>query len=119
MDPDQLGGSAWTAAITSFLLFAAGAIVPVVPFFFVTGTRAAVASLAAAGVALLVIGAAISLFTRRGVVWSGTRQLLLGFAAAAVTYAIGHALGVAIAGSEARPNTLRARSARPSEASGE
>jgi len=98
IDPDQLGGSAWTAAITSFLLFAAGAIVPVVPFFFVTGTRAAGASLAAAGVALFVIGAAISLFTRRGVVWSGTRQLLLGFAAAAATYAIGHAIGVAVAG---------------------
>ena len=98
IDPDRLGGSAWTAAITSFLLFAAGAIVPVVPFFFVTGTRAAVASLAAAGVALFVIGAAISLFTRRSVVWSGTRQLLLGFAAAAATYAIGHAVGVAIAG---------------------
>ena len=98
IDPDQLGGSAWTAAITSFLLFAAGAIVPVVPFFFGTGTRAAVASLAAAGVALFVIGAAISLFTRRGVVWSGTRQLLLGLAAAAATYAIGHAVGVAIAG---------------------
>ena len=98
IDPDQLGGSAWTAAITSFLLFAAGAIVPVIPFFFVTGSRAAVASVTAGGVGLFFIGAAISLFTGRGVVWSGTRQLLLGFAAAAATYAIGYAIGVAVAG---------------------
>jgi VIT1/CCC1 family predicted Fe2+/Mn2+ transporter len=98
IDPDQLGGSAWTAAITSFFLFAAGAIVPVAPFLFVTGGRAPVASVAAGGVGLFIIGAAISVFTGRGVVWSGTRQLLLGFAAAAATYAIGHAIGVAVAG---------------------
>ena len=63
-----------------------------------TGSRAAVASVAAGGVGLFFIGAAISLFTRRGVVWSGMRQLLLGFAAASATYAIGHAIGVAVAG---------------------
>jgi len=96
IDPDQLGGSPWIAAITSFLLFAAGAIVPVVPFVFVTGSRAAVASIAAGGVALFAIGAAISLFTGRGTVWSESRQLLLGFAAAAATYAIGHVIGVAV-----------------------
>jgi len=39
--------------------------------------------------------AAISLFTGRGMLWSGVRQLLLGFAAAGVTYAIGHAIGAA------------------------
>ena len=98
IDPDQLGGSAWTAAITSFLLFATGAIIPVIPFLFVAGSRGAVATVAAGGVGLFFIGAAISLFTGRGVVWSGTRQLLLGFAAAAATYAIGHAIGVAVAG---------------------
>ena len=98
IDPDQLGGSAWIAAITSFVLFAGGAIVPVVPFLFATGGRAAVASIAAGGVALFSIGVAISLFTGRGVVWSGTRQLLLGFAAAAATYGIGHAIGIVVAG---------------------
>src|SRR6185295_12048464 len=40
IDPDELGGSAWTAAGTSFLLFAAGAIVPVAPFFWLDGTAA-------------------------------------------------------------------------------
>ncbi len=98
IDPDQLGGSPWTAAITSLLLFAAGAIVPVVPFLFVTGGEATLASVAAGGVGLFAIGAAISLFTRHGVLRSGSRQLILGYAAAAATYAIGHAIGVAVAG---------------------
>jgi hypothetical protein len=44
------------------------------------------------------IGAALSLFTGRSVLWSGTRQQLLGFAAAGATYAIGHAIGVAVTG---------------------
>ncbi len=98
IDPQELGGSAWTAAITSFFLFAVGAIIPVLPFFFVGGSNAALASIAAGGVGLFVIGAAISLFTGRGMLWSGIRQLLLGFAAAGVTYAIGHAIGVAVTG---------------------
>jgi len=98
IDPQELGGSPWTAAITSFLLFAVGAVVPVIPFLFVKDHRAPVASVAAGGVGLFVIGAAISLFTGRNVLWSGTRQLLLGFAAAGATYAIGRAIGVAVTG---------------------
>jgi VIT1/CCC1 family predicted Fe2+/Mn2+ transporter len=98
IDPEQLGGSAWTAAVTSFLLFAVGAVVPVLPFLFASGSRAPVACIAAGGVGLFVIGAAISLFTGRGVLWSGTRQLLLGFGAAGLTYAIGHVIGVAVTG---------------------
>jgi len=98
IDPEELGGSAWTAAITSFFLFAVGAIVPILPLFFISGNRALFASIAAGGIGLFVIGAAISLFTGRNFVWSGTRQLMLGFAAAGATYAIGHAIGVAVTG---------------------
>lgn len=98
INPDDFGGSAWTAAVTSFFLFAIGAIIPVAPFFFVTSSRAPIVSFVAGGVGLFVIGAAISLFTGRGALWSGTRQLLLGFAAAGATYAIGRAIGVAVAG---------------------
>jgi VIT1/CCC1 family predicted Fe2+/Mn2+ transporter len=98
IDPEELGGSAWTAAITSFFLFAVGAVVPVAPFLIVTGASAPIASIAAGGIGLFLIGAAISLFTGRGFLWSGTRQLLLGFAAAGVTYAIGHLIGVAVTG---------------------
>jgi VIT1/CCC1 family predicted Fe2+/Mn2+ transporter len=98
INPQELGGSAGTAAFTSFFLFAIGAVIPVAPFFFVTGSLGPIASIIAGGVGLFAIGAAISLFTGRGAFWSGTRQLLLGFAAAGATYAIGRAIGVAVTG---------------------
>lgn len=98
IDPHDLGGSAWTAALTSFLLFALGAIVPVVPFFFVSGNSAALASVVAGGVGLFAIGACISIFTGRSPIGSGARQLLLGFAAAGATYAVGRAIGVSVGG---------------------
>ncbi len=98
LDPEDRGGSPVTAAFTSFVLFSVGAIIPVTPFLFLVGPTAIVASLAAGGVGLLAIGAAITLFTGRPVWTSALRQLLLGFAAAGVTYGLGRLLGVAIAG---------------------
>jgi VIT1/CCC1 family predicted Fe2+/Mn2+ transporter len=98
IDPNDLGGSAWVAAGTSLLLFAAGAVIPVIPYFFIAGNRAAMASVGAGGIGLFGIGAAISLFTGRSVWFSGARQLFLGFAAAAITFSIGKAIGVAVAG---------------------
>jgi vacuolar iron transporter family protein len=98
IDPDELGGSARTAAATSFLLFAAGAIFPVAPYFALDGTPALAASLAASSAALFLIGAGTSLFTGRGVWFSGVRQLAIGLAAAAVTFGIGRLIGAAIAG---------------------
>jgi VIT1/CCC1 family predicted Fe2+/Mn2+ transporter len=98
IDPEELGGSAWGAAVTSFLLFAIGAIFPVAPYFALTGLAAVIASLAASGIALFLIGAGTTLFTGLGVWFSGLRQLLIGFAAAAVTYGIGKLIGVAVTG---------------------
>jgi vacuolar iron transporter family protein len=98
IDPEELGGSAWTAAGASFGLFAAGAIFPVAPFFWLTGSAALVASLAAGGVALALIGAGTSLFTGRPVALSALRQVLIGFAAAGVTYGIGRLVGVSLGG---------------------
>jgi VIT1/CCC1 family predicted Fe2+/Mn2+ transporter len=98
IDPNELGGSAWSAAGTSFLLFAVGAIFPVAPYFALTGLPALLASLAASGIALFLIGAGTSLFTGRGLWFSGARQLVVGFAAAGVTFAVGRLIGVAIAG---------------------
>ncbi|HEY2480869.1 MAG TPA: VIT1/CCC1 transporter family protein, partial [Caulobacteraceae bacterium] len=80
----------------SFFLFAAGAIFPVAPFFLLSGQTALVASLALSGAALVAIGAGTSLFTGRGVAFSAGRQLLVGYAAAAVTFAIGRLAGVAL-----------------------
>ena len=98
IDPEQLGGSPWSAAATSFLLFAGGAIVPVIPFFFLDGIRAAAVAVALSAVAMFVIGAGTTLFTGRGVLFSGARQLAIGIGAAAVTYGVGRLIGVAITG---------------------
>jgi VIT1/CCC1 family predicted Fe2+/Mn2+ transporter len=98
IDPDELGGLAWTAASTSFMLFAAGAIFPVAPYFGLEGMHALAASLAASGAALFLIGAGTSLFTGRNVWFSGARQLAVGLAAAGVTFGIGRLIGVAVTG---------------------
>jgi VIT1/CCC1 family predicted Fe2+/Mn2+ transporter len=98
IDPEELGGSAWAAGGTSFLLFAVGAIFPVAPYFALAGMPAMIASLAASGLALFLIGAGTTLFTGRGVLVSGVRQLLVGFAAAGVTYGVGKLIGVAVTG---------------------
>jgi VIT1/CCC1 family predicted Fe2+/Mn2+ transporter len=96
-DPNELGGSAWAAAGTSFVLFAAGAVFPVAPFFFLGGLPGVEASVAASGLALFVIGAGTSLFTGRGPLFSGLRQLVVGLLAAGITFGIGRLIGVAIA----------------------
>jgi VIT1/CCC1 family predicted Fe2+/Mn2+ transporter len=97
IDPDELGGSAWEAAIYSFLLFACGAIVPVLPFAFANGDLAVLLSVAFSTAALFLIGSAITLFTGRPVWLSGGRQVVFGLGAAALTYAIGRLVGVSLA----------------------
>ena len=99
IDPDELGGSAWAAAGTSFGLFAVGAIFPVIPYFFGIGGYEAVAiSLGVSGVALIAIGAATAVFTG-GRLWRlGLRQLAFGYGAAGITFAIGKLIGVAVGG---------------------
>lgn len=96
IDPDELGGSPWTAAWASFLLFAIGAIVPVLPFLVASGTAAVVGAAVASGAALFLLGAAITLFTGRGTARSGLRQLGFGLAAAAITYGGGALLGTVL-----------------------
>jgi VIT1/CCC1 family predicted Fe2+/Mn2+ transporter len=96
VDPESLGGSAWAAAGFSFLLFAVGAVFPVAPFLFVGGGAAIGWSVALSGLALAAIGAATSLFTGRSLISSALRQLAIGYAAAAVTFAVGRLAGVAL-----------------------
>ncbi|HLG17880.1 MAG TPA: VIT1/CCC1 transporter family protein [Blastocatellia bacterium] len=98
IDPKNLGGSAWEASITSFFLFAGGAIVPVVPFVFLAGQAAVLVSLIVSAGALFLIGAAITLLTGRSVLSSGARSLLFGLAASALTYGIGRMIGMSISG---------------------
>lgn len=96
IDPEELGGSAWSAAIASFFLFALGAIFPVVPFAIFKGVPAIWASLLLSGLALFAIGAGITLLTGRSILYSGTRQVIFGFAAAGITFVIGRLIGVSI-----------------------
>jgi VIT1/CCC1 family predicted Fe2+/Mn2+ transporter len=98
IDPDELGGSAWAAAATSFMLFAIGAIVPVSPFFFLSGMAAVLVSLGLSALALFVIGAGITLLTGRNLLYSGFRQVLFGLIAAGITFGIGRLIGVAVTG---------------------
>jgi len=97
IDPQELGGNAWTAAATSFALFSAGAIFPVLPFIWMQGRWAIGASALASGVALAGVGMLTSLFNGRGPWYSAGRQLLFGSVAAAVTYGLGALLGTALA----------------------
>ena len=98
INAEELQGSAWEAAITSFFLFAIGAILPVLPFFFLTGLRAIGLSLGLSALGLFAIGGAITLFTGRSLLFSGMRQVLFGLAAAAITFGIGRLIGVNVAG---------------------
>ncbi len=97
LDPDQLG-SPVRAAFGSFLAFAVGAAVPVIPYAFGGGTVVLVVSLVVSLIALFAVGAGVSLLTGRGLVFSGARQLAIGLAAAIVTYGIGTVIGVATTG---------------------
>jgi VIT1/CCC1 family predicted Fe2+/Mn2+ transporter len=96
IDPDELGGSAYEAAFTSFFLFAIGAIFPIFPFIFWSGATAIGISLAVSAVGLFIIGAAITLMTGQGLLFSGIRQVIVGIAAAALTYGIGRLIGVSV-----------------------
>ena len=98
INAEELKGSAMEAALSSFFLFAIGAIIPVLPFFFWSGFTAIILSACFSAVGLFLIGAAITLFTGRNVLFSGTRQVIFGLAAAALTFGIGKLIGVSIAG---------------------
>ena len=98
IDPAELGGSAWEAGLMSFLLFSLGAIVPVFPYIFLSGTAGIIASAALSLIASFLIGAAITLMTGRSILYSGLRQMAFGVAAAAITFGVGRLIGVNVAG---------------------
>ena len=96
IDAEELKGSAVEAAVFSFILFAIGAVLPVLPFMFTSGMKAILISVLLSASGLFLIGAAITLFTGRNVWFSGLRQVLFGLAAAAITFGIGKLIGVSI-----------------------
>jgi VIT1/CCC1 family predicted Fe2+/Mn2+ transporter len=98
IDKEELGGSAWEAAIASFVLFSIGAIIPLYPFMFLDGKNAILLSLGSSVIGLFGLGAAITLLTGKSIMFSGLRQVSFGLAAAAVTYGIGSLIGISLAG---------------------
>jgi len=95
LDPDELG-SPLGAAGGSFVAFAVGAAIPVLPFLLIPGTTAIAVSLVLSLVALFAVGVGVSLLTGRGAIFSGLRQVAIGAAAAGVTFLVGRLIGVTV-----------------------
>ena len=93
IDPNSLGRPV-SAALSSFVTFSIGASIPLVPYFFGTGTAALVAAVIAGVIAALTVGALLARFTGRPMARSAGRQLLFSAVPAAATYALGAAVGV-------------------------
>ncbi len=96
IDPEELGGNPWSAAGASLLLFVVGAIVPVLPFFWLHGNVATAFCIAFSLLALGVTGMVTALFNGRSFSFSATRQILFGGVAAAITYGAGILFGATI-----------------------
>jgi vacuolar iron transporter family protein len=90
-------GSPLRAATSSFGSFAVGALVPILPFFILSGTGALIAGTALAGAALFVTGAASAILAGGPPLQRGLRQLAIGAVAAALTYLLGVLFGVTLA----------------------
>jgi VIT1/CCC1 family predicted Fe2+/Mn2+ transporter len=86
-------GNPVEAALASFVTFALGALLPLLPWLFTGGTTAVLWSVALGAIGSLAVGAALAVFTGKSWLWSALRQLLISSAAAGVTYAVGHAIG--------------------------
>jgi VIT1/CCC1 family predicted Fe2+/Mn2+ transporter len=89
-------GSPWQAAAASFVTFAIGAFIPLLPWLIGTGTAAIVASVVLGAVAAVIVGVVLARFTERPVIASALRQLAVTAVAAGVTYAVGRAIGTGI-----------------------
>jgi vacuolar iron transporter family protein len=93
LDPDELG-SAWQAAISSFIAFAIGASLVVIPYVLFSGMTAFVLAIVLALAGMIVVGGTVGKLSGRGIVFSAGRQVMWGVGAAAVTYLVGSLVGV-------------------------
>ncbi len=89
----QETGNPWQAAVSSFVTFALGAFVPLIPWLFAAGNTATLWSVGLGAVGAFSVGAALAHFTGRRWLWSAARQLLISAVAAGITYSIGHLIG--------------------------
>lgn len=93
INPQQTGNP-WQAAGSSFVTFALGAVIPLLPWLVTSGTAATRWSMVLGAIAAFAVGAALAHFTGRWWLWSALRQLLISAVAAAVTFGIGRAVGI-------------------------
>ncbi|MGH9293487.1 MAG: VIT1/CCC1 transporter family protein [Acidimicrobiales bacterium] len=94
IDPKSTGNPT-QAAGSSFVTFAIGAVIPLIPFLWTRGSTATLTAVALAGTAALVVGGLLSIFTGRRWWYSSLRQLLICAVAGAVTFGVGSAIGIA------------------------
>jgi VIT1/CCC1 family predicted Fe2+/Mn2+ transporter len=94
-NPDELG-SPWVAAISSFMLFTAGALAPLTPWVFAEASLAIWLSVIFTAAASLVVGGYVGRTSGSSVASGAIRQLLIVLFAAAVTYGVGYAFGVVV-----------------------
>ena len=95
LNPDDLG-SPTGAAVSSFLSFALGAVVPLLPYIFASGAPALGAALVLAGVVLMTVGGLTARLSQRPVAFGSLRALLIGAVATGVTYVVGRIVGLAV-----------------------
>ena len=93
VDPDDLP-SPWVAAGSSFVAFAIGAVLPLLPF--ILGATSLTLSLVVSGLGLLAAGGLVARLTAKPFWFGSTRQLVLGGLSAAVTYGIGLLVGAGL-----------------------
>jgi VIT1/CCC1 family predicted Fe2+/Mn2+ transporter len=98
LDPQGGLGSPWGAAISSFVMFSLGAMVPLLPFLIGSGGAATLSAILAGAFTLFLVGSLMSILTAKGPFRSGLRMLLIGAAAAGITFGVGKALHVGGAG---------------------
>ena len=96
LNPDDLG-SPIGAALSSFVAFAIGATLPLIPYLLGASAHGIAIASTISGIALFAVGAVLSLFSGKSALWGGVRMLLIGAAAAAATYGIGSLFNVATA----------------------
>jgi VIT1/CCC1 family predicted Fe2+/Mn2+ transporter len=93
LDSEELGGSAWEAAFTSFILFAIGAIIPLLPFLLMSHFHPVLVSLVFSTLGMFFLGAVITFYTGKSTWYSGLRQVLFGLLAEGLVYGIGRLIG--------------------------
>lgn len=93
-DQHETLGTGLGAAVSSFLFFATGALIPVLPYLFgVSGTTAVVIAAVLVGIALLGTGIIVGLLSGAPPLRRAMRQLMIGYGAAGITWLLGLLVG--------------------------